>query len=88
MNEIQVFFIDDPRDVLDVIDDPVFSHVTHGGEVYELFEVISINREYVNHPLGWTHGVMARHVHTERTYFADLRVLNFCVDDSAVYEFC
>ena len=87
MEEIQVIFLDNPQDVCEIIDDPVFSHVMENGEVYEAFEVIAVTREYINHPHHWTHGVTVKHQLSQKLFSADLRVLNFCIDESEVYGF-
>lgn len=87
MEEIEVYFLDEPREIYDVVDDPEFSNVFDGGEVYELFEITRIAREYLNHPFGWTHFVEVKHSFTQLQFTADIRVANFSVEDSAVYDF-
>lgn len=87
MEEIQVVFLESSRAVCDVIDDPMFSHVVDNGEIYEAFEVTAITREYINHPHHWTHSATVKHLLTQKLFTADLRIRNFCIDESEVYEF-
>ena len=85
MDEIEVFFLDQHRAVSEVVDDPVFSNVSEFGEVYELFEIQNISHEYLNHPQRWTHRAQVRRHNSHEIFNAELRVVNFSIEDSVVY---
>lgn len=67
-----------------VLDDPVFTDVTEGGEVYRTYLVTSIVFEFTGHPEGWTHLVTVVHGDSHAETEAFLKVVGRSVDDSKI----
>lgn len=71
-----------PSDVRSVVDDPIFTDVTEGGEVYRTYLITRIVYEFTNHPDGWTHLVEVLHGDVDRPLEAFVRVVDRAIDDS------
>lgn len=41
--------------VRQILDNPIFTDVTDGGETYTTYRVIRIVHTFASHPSGWTH---------------------------------
>ena len=71
-------------DVLDVVDNPVFTDVTEEGETYTTYRIVRFVYEFSGHPQKWTHlaVVIANRTDTESEAF--LLVIDRVVDESYI----
>jgi len=70
--------------IADIVDDPEFTEVTRGGEVYTLFRIVRITHEVIDHPEGWTHMANVVRVRTPAIGVALLRVVDHVIEDARV----
>lgn len=70
--------------VVSVVDDPLFTDVTEGGEVYRTFRIVRFVYEFDCHPQGWTHLAVALAERNSHEVEAFLRVENRVVEESYV----
>lgn len=70
--------------VASVVDDPLFTDVTEGGEVYRTFRIVRFVYEFDRHPQGWTHLAVALAERNSHEVEAFLRVENRVVEESYV----
>lgn len=55
MDEPRYRLLSELSRVEDFLDDPVFTDVTHNGEVYTTYRIMRITHEITGHPDNWTH---------------------------------
>jgi len=69
--------------VADVVDDPVFTDVTDGGEHYTQYTIVNFVYQFGNHPQGWTHLAVVRD-RAQQLHEAFLRVIGRAIEESYV----
>ncbi len=71
-------------EVLDVVDDPVFTDVTENGEVYRKYRIVRFVYEFSRHPQGWTHLAVAVATRNSHEVEVFLHIVNRVVEESYV----
>lgn len=74
-------------EVDDFIDDPIFTEVSDGGEVYTTYRVLQFTHAFSSHPSGWTHIAQVENVYGSGVCEAFLEVVRRHIERSRVrYE--
>lgn len=84
MQGIHRYRLPDSFEVADFIDDPLFTEVTDGGEVYTTYRVLKFTHAFSSHPSGWSHIAQVEDIYTHQVSEAFLEVSRRHVDRSQV----
>ena len=84
MSDHKTILLPEGLPVTSIMDDDLFTEVTHNGEVYTLFRVVRVTHELIRHPEKWTHLANVVRVREHALGVAHLRIENREVRDSRV----
>jgi hypothetical protein len=84
MQGIHRYRLPDSFEVADFIEDPLFTEVNDGGEVYTTYRVLKFTHAFSSHPSGWTHIAQVENVYGHGIYEAFLEVVRRHIERSRV----
>lgn len=84
MSEIPHHSTEDRRIVAGLVDNPIFTDVTSGGEVYTTYRILRITHEFVAHPSGWTHSAEVTPLRSRGLFEALLDIRRRVVERSRI----
>ncbi len=84
MNPPQYILLSEATTVEDFVDDPVFTDVTHDGEIYTTYRIVRFTHEIRGHHDDWSHLVNVSLEFAVGIGVAYLRIRNRIVEDSRI----
>lgn len=84
MEEIPHHSTEDRLIVRAIVDNPIFTDVTDGGETYTTYRIVRIIHAFVEHPSGWTHIAEVVPLRSHGTFEAFLEVRHRSVERSRI----
>jgi len=84
MTTPQYILLSEATNVVDFVDDSVFTDVTRDGEVYTTYRIVRFTHEVVGHHENWTHLVNVSLEYGVGIGVAYLRIRNRIVEDSRI----
>ena len=86
MQGIHRYRLPDSFEVTDFIEDPLFTEVSEGGEVYTTYRVLKFTHAFSSHTAGWTHIAQVEKVYEPGRYEAFLEVVRRHIERSRVHH--